>query len=125
MKGMMMTRRALVVLAMASAACAGASKSAADRPNRAVIVDSEMPAGGTETVFDVVQRLRPEYLRQRPQGGSTVLSVFTQGQLLGDATELKRIPVSSVKEIRYYNIEQAKNKFGMQYSGGVIELTYR
>lgn len=124
MKGMM-TRRALMAVMVASAACAGSAQPASDRPNRAVIVDSELPEGGTETVFDVVQRLRPEYLRQRPQGGSSVLAVFTHGQLLGDAGELKRIPVSSVKEVRYYTIEQAKNKFGMQYSGGVIELTYR
>jgi hypothetical protein len=90
-----------------------------------VITNSELPEAGTETVFDVIQRLRPEYLRQRPQGGQSVLAVFTNGQLLGDAAELKRIPVASVKEIKHYSIEQAKNKFGMQYTGGVIELVYR
>jgi hypothetical protein len=111
---------------LAAAACASPkSAQPTDRPNRSVITNSELPEGGTESVYDAVQRLRPEFLRQRPQGGSSVLSVFTNGQLLGEISELKRIPVSSVKEIRYYNIEQAKNRFGMQYSGGVIELLYR
>lgn len=124
MQGRLSTRL-LAAVAIAAAACAGASQSGSDHPSRAVIADAELPPGGTETVYDVVTRLRPEFLRQRPQGGSQVLVVFSNSQLLGDVSELRRIPVSQVREVRYYNIEQAKNKFGMQYSGGAIEVTYR
>jgi ABC-type phosphate transport system substrate-binding protein len=117
----------VAVAIAAGVACAGAGSgpSNGDRPNRAVITADELPAAGTETVFDVIQRLRPEYLRQRPQGGATVLSVFASGQLVGDVAELKRIPATSIMRIQHYSIEQAKNKFGMQYSGGGIEITYR
>jgi hypothetical protein len=118
---------AAVIASAVAAACAGnsGSGSAVERPNRAIIAQSEMPTSGTESVYDVIQRLRPEYLRQRPQGGSSILAVFAQGQKMGDVSELKRIPASSVTLIQHYSIEQAKNKFGMQYSGGAIELTYR
>ena len=129
-------RRAVAgaVLSIGFVACAHPSSTAApsDRPNRSVITEAELPQTGAETVYDVIQRMRPEYFRQRPSqsnnngaASQSAVAVFANGQLLGSASDLRRIPASSVKSIRHYSIEEGKQRFGMQYGGGIIELTYR
>lgn len=47
------------------------------------------------------------------------------GQRAGELSDLRQIAATPVKSIRYYNIEQAKRKFGMQYAGGAIEIEYK
>lgn len=137
-----MRRLPLLVAALAFgaalASCAAhtpaASESPSSRSNRAVIEAAELPTRGTETVYEVIQRLRPEYLRVRPAqtnagGGASqqgaAATIFANGQMLGDVAELRRIPASTVVRVRHYGIEEGKQKFGMQYGGGIIELTYR
>lgn len=103
------------------------------RTNRAVITEAEIPATGSESALDMIQRLRPEYLRPKPSqtysNGSASTAppptVFLNGQRLGELADLRQIAAQSLSGVRYYNIEEAKRKFGMQYGGGVIEITYR
>ena len=132
------TSRFLPVLVTAVlVACASGGVSSASSPrmsDRSVISQADLAAAGAESAYDVIQRLRPEYLRVKPaQQGSLSTGVgdapppalVSRGQRVGELADLRRIPAASLSEIRYYNIEQAKIKFGMQYPGGVIELTYK
>jgi hypothetical protein len=101
--------------------------------NRAVITNAEIPTTGTESALDMIQRLRPEYLRAKPSQtftGATSTnapppSVFFNGQRIGELADLRQIPAPSLSMVRYYSIEEGKRKFGMQYGGGVIEIQYR
>jgi len=122
---------ASIVLAV-TAACAAAAPPGTTSTNRAVITDAEIPTTGTESAYDMIQRLRPEYLRVKPTqsytAGNTAApppSVFLNGQRIGELADLRQIPAPSLSGVRYYSIEEGKRKFGMQYGGGVIEISYR
>ena len=135
-------RHSLVVLAAVSAisACASSGASSAEAStssSRFVITEAELPTSGTETAYDAIQRLRPEFLRVRPaqsynlqtnggaSGPAPAPALIANGQRAGDLSDLRQIAATSLRTVRYYNIEQAKRKFGMQYDGGAIEIEYR
>ena len=134
-------RPALVALLLASAtACASGGASAAassTASNRSVISESELPTSGTETAYDAIMRLRPEFLRVRPaqkyslqegagaSGPAPAPALIVNGQRAGELSDLRQIAATSLRTVRYYTIEQAKRKFGMQYDGGAIEIEYR
>lgn len=126
-------RRSLATL-LATAACAtAASPTQSAAPNRSVITEAEIPSVGTESAFDLIQRLRPEYLRIKPAQGANGASgnnapppvIMVNGQRTGELSDLRSVPAQSLSFVRYYNIEEAKRKFGMQIGGGAIEITYR
>jgi len=128
----------VAVAALGACASGGASASApAGASSRYVITEAELPTSGTETAYDAIQRLRPEFLRARPaqsyslqeNGGATgpapAPALIVNGQRAGELADLRQIAATSLKTVRYYNIEQAKRKFGMQYNGGAIEIEYK
>lgn len=127
-------RRTLAALLLTAACASGASSSSSSPApgNRSFITEAEIPATGTETAFDLIQRIRPEYFRQKPSqtytGGQSVApppTVVENGQRFGFPEDLKSISASSLSMVRYYSIEEGKRKYGMQYGGGVIEITLR
>jgi hypothetical protein len=95
-----------------------------------VITEQDVEASRESNAYDVVQHLRPNFLRSR---GRTTLntntsdfpSVFVDGQLYGDLSALRNIIAPIIKEIRYYNGPNAVTRFGMQYGSGVIAVTTR
>jgi len=123
----------VVACASGGAANAGSSTSS----SRYVITESELPTSGTETAYDAIMRLRPEFLRTRPaqsyslqenggaSGPAPSPALIVNGQRAGELSDLRQIAATALKTVRYYNIEQAKRKFGMQYAGGAIEIEYK
>jgi hypothetical protein len=77
--------------------------------------------------FDLVQRLRPNYLRITGptswSGASQAAIVRLDDQDLGDFGALRQIQVSSVQEIRYYSASEATAKFGGRHGRPVIAVT--
>src|SRR4051812_1227186 len=76
---MIALRRSLSLLLLAAAsACAsggGSGGPGGSAPNRAVITDAEFAGAGSETTYEAIQRLRPEWLRPRAtSGGSSSLT---------------------------------------------------
>jgi hypothetical protein len=124
---------AALAIAATTACAAGGAGAGASPANRSIITDAEIPTTGTESAYELIQRLRPEYLRSKPTQtyvGATSNqapppSVFLNGQRIGELADLRQIAAPSLSMIRYYNIEEGKRKFGMQYGGGVIEIKYR
>jgi hypothetical protein len=119
---------------VAAAACASPpSPEAAQPTSRTMITDAEIPTTGTESAYDLIQRIRPEYLRARPtqtymgakSNEAPPPALVFNGQRLGDVGDLRQVPAPSLSYVRYYSIEEGKRKFGMQYGGGVIEIRYR
>jgi hypothetical protein len=119
---------------VAAAACASPPAPEAAQPtNRTMITDAEIPTTGTESAYDLIQRIRPEYLRPRPtqtymgakSNEAPPPALVFNGQRLGDVGDLRQVPAPSLSYVRYYSIEEGKRKFGMQYGGGVIEIRYR
>jgi hypothetical protein len=68
--------------------------------------------------FDLIQQLRPQYLRRR--GASQAPAVFLDNIPRGGVDALRQIPALDVAEIRYLDSRAATQQFGTGYSGGII-----
>jgi hypothetical protein len=79
----------------------------------------ELRQANGSNAFDVVERLRPLFLRTR---GLHAPTVFVDHIRRGGVHELRLIPATSIAEIRYFDGRTATQRFGTGYTGGVIYL---
>ena len=117
---------AILIFAVVSCAHPGAATGS----NRKVITEEEILSTNATTAYDVIARLRAEYLRNRGPTSLVLASraqavVFLNEQLYGSIDTLKELRSSDLVEIRFYDGPDAITKFGSQYSGGVIQLVTR
>jgi hypothetical protein len=96
-----------------------------------LITEEEVEASRAPTAFEVIQKLRANFLSYR---GETSLSrsrsqpyptVYLDGQEYGPVSTLRNIPASQVSTIRLYRSWEATTKFGTGNMGGVIAITTR
>lgn len=125
-----MTRRSLLVLATAMAACS--SNPSGDTPSRQrdLITAEEIAAINVATAFDVVRQLRPEFLRSRGtmslrETGGEYAVVYMNGMRMGGPEQLHQIRASDVETIRYISATDATTRWGTGHTGGVIEVTVK
>lgn len=109
----------LLVLAACSSAPAGSSR------DRDRITVTEIEATNVASAYDVVQALRPEFLRSR--GVSSVRSgspetaiVYVDGVRAGGLGELRRVPREQLEEISYMSGSDATTMYGTGHGGGAI-----
>ena len=88
--------------------------------SREVLSADELRTASGANALEVVQRLRPEFLRSR--GPLHAPKVFVDHMPIGGVSELRTIPVGGIREIRYLNARVATQEFGTGYSGGVIHV---
>lgn len=77
------------------------------------------------TAYDLVQRLRPNFLRGRgpTSFGSNAIPVprvVVDGTPRGQLDLLKQIPAMTIREVRYLKATDASIQFGTGYDGGAI-----
>ena len=116
---------AFVGLTLLAASCAsgGGSGESGPRRNRNVITSEEFTQiAEVGTVFEAIQRLRPNWLRGR--GGSSA-KVFVDGVQMGDTGVLRNYRVDVIRECRFITSTDATLRFGTGYGGGVIEVITR
>ena len=111
-----------------AASSASAPTSQTVRRDPKVITRAEVEqATWATTAFDLVQRLRPGFLRVKgatnPSGAPQTPLVRLNNQELGDHGALRSILVGSVQEIRYYTASEATAKFGTRSGRPTIEVT--
>jgi hypothetical protein len=133
MRGMTTRSAVLVTVLLASAACAGRSPGVSR--DRKVITAEEIATVQVTTAYDVVTRLRGEFLRSRGTVTRTTgTRTATQAQpsitVFVDEVEqgpiertLHLIPAAEVHEIRLYRAADAATKYGSRHNGGVIAVT--
>jgi hypothetical protein len=123
--------RSLLVLlaALVIASCASSGQGGSSR-NRDVITMDEMANVQVSNAFELIQRLRPEFLRSRgsqsmrsPQGLTPV--VYVDGVRQGDTSMLQRLPKESIQEIRYLNGRDATTQYGTDHGGGALLVRTR
>ena len=112
---------ATVVLACAPPATARSGRDAN------VITKEEIASVQVANLYDVVTRLRPNFLANR--GQSTLRGadngyprVYLDRSPLGDIQALKTLSPNGIREIRYYNGAEASSKFGLDNTSGAIEV---
>ena len=124
-----MTGRPFFVLTLAAALGCASSGTAGTTVRREpnLITEQEIAASNESNVFDVVNRLRPMFLKTRGRstinaGGSEYASVFLDGQYFGELGSLRNIVASQIHEIRYLNGPDAVSKYGMRYGSGAVDV---
>ncbi len=80
------------------------------------------------TAYDVIQYLRPQFLRQRgttsgTASGPAMPVVYVNGMRYGGVRSLKNIFTEQVLEIRYLSPSDATTRFGIGHTGGAILVT--
>jgi hypothetical protein len=118
----------LGLFAFASSNPAGAQEEKKNYP-RNVITREEIQdrAPDAKTAFDVIQRLRPQFLRTRPTGSvqsqATVpIKVYVDGSARAGVLALREVLSLSVVEIVYLNGNDATMEFGREHENGAIKV---
>jgi hypothetical protein len=104
----------------------GATPSAAVG-SRYVVTEAELASVGDRSAYEALQQLRPTFLRSRdPQTSSnpdpTPVAVFVNGGRTEGLDALRSIRASTVKEMRFYEPQDANTRFGTGHNGGAIEV---
>jgi outer membrane cobalamin receptor len=126
-----MLRARWITLALAlSVGCHHQAPASRAPASNNVITQEEIDAAEASNVYDVVARLRGNYLNDR--GRVSLRSnthsravVFLNDQEYGIPETMRNIPPGRVAEIRYFPGTDALVRFGAQYGGGVIQLISR
>ena len=133
---MYFSRRVLVAAIVALTACAsGGGVATAAKQNPNVISMEEIIESSASNAYEVIQRLRPNFLRTRgavhgtPGAANAVemvdLVVYLNENRLGGSDQLRQIATGDIKEIRYFNSSEATTKWGTGHSAGAIQVVSR
>lgn len=122
-------RQLFAAAALALAGCVHrAPLVATSDPN--VLTEQEIRDARAASIYDVIARLRPGYLRDRgpisiSSSDRDVATVFLNAQEYGPIDILRNVPASDIAEVRYFSGIDAVTKFGRWYGTGVIQLISR
>lgn len=124
---------AMIAWAAACASGGGGAPAATQNPN--VISSEEITASSASNAYEVIQRLRPSFLRTRgavhgtPNGANAMemvdLVVYLNDNRLGGSDQLRQISTTDIREIRYFNSSEATTKWGTGHSAGAIQIVSR
>jgi hypothetical protein len=124
----MRTFSAVAMALVLAAACASGPRVVGGPRDR--ITQAEIEQVNVSTAMEVVERLRPEFLRGR--GRISVSSpesqypvIYVNGMRAGPLEALRSISAVDVQEIRYISAADATTRWGTGHSGGVIEVRIR
>lgn len=103
----------------ATRAVAGAS--------RYLVTEDELANLGDRSAYEALQQLRPSFLHSRDTQTSShpflvPIHVFVDGGRTEGLEALKSIRASTVKEMRFYEPQDANTKFGTGHNGGLIAV---
>lgn len=122
-----------------------ASLRQARRGDQEIISQEEVDAASASNVFELVQRLHPEWLRERGQQsfsegdkvqgglnegtsvtpGLPTILVYQDNARMGGVEALRTIPIADVGTVQFLNAAQATYRFGIGHAHGVILITTR
>lgn len=116
----------LLALLLFTAACgssAGEESGPAPRRSPSVISSEELARTTWNNAYDIVQNLRPNWLRRRAGlGASNELLVYMDETRLGGVSVLRNIEKPSIQELRYVDPNAATNRWGLGHSAGAIQI---
>jgi hypothetical protein len=122
--------RVLVLFIVACVIGCASSGASSTRTSSSVITQQELREAGSGTAYDVIRRLRPNFLVSRgemtlgnAQNSSPYPNVYLDGLMYGDINSLKNIDSQQMVEVRMYQSWEAQSKFGLGNNNGVIAIT--
>ena len=113
--------------AVIACASAGAGGTTVDANNPNIITGDQISASAQTNAYDVVSRLRPNFLKSRGRTtvyarGSDYPTVYLDGQSYGDLSSLRNIAAAQISSIHFIRGTDAVTTYGMQYGAGVIDI---
>jgi hypothetical protein len=130
--------RTLIVLGLCSFACAqpastGNNPGATAAPHdRSVLFGDELRNAPDQYLYDVIQRLRPEWLRTHgatsvnaAMNGNTnpdPIRVYVGTVRIGGPEVLARLPITNADSLKFFTAGQAQARFGPGNTNGVIQV---
>jgi hypothetical protein len=114
----------------------------AGRINPALISTTEIARSGGSNALEIVQSLRPQWLRSRGQTTlrtgtvsvrgeefeamvSVPLVVYVDGNRVGGSDALRGISSSQLREIRYLDPREAVQRWGTDHGNGAVMVMLR
>ena len=94
-----------------------------------VITEDEIAASHASNAFEVIHKLRANFLTDHGQTGfkrttaNTYPTVYLDEQEFGPISTLSTIPAGQIAMIRLYRVSEANAKYGARYPTGVIAIT--
>jgi len=138
MTGSRLRRIAFLALSVATLGCARSIVTNTSTPpvpenrDRSVLTTDELRTNHDQYLYDIVQRLRPEWLRTR--GASSIsggvmgspdadqVQVYVGQVRLGGPGVLERLETSAATSLKYYTPAQAQQAFGPGHPNGAIQV---
>jgi hypothetical protein len=147
-----LARRLAAVAGMAVLTACASSGATSSTPggDRYTITAAELANAGADNLYQAIEKLRPDFFRQRgntmaagasvssssrgngppPEassttanavaGGALPLKVYQNDTMLMGTEDLRQIPLASVLEVKFVPGPQAGVRYGTNHSGGVI-----
>lgn len=124
-----MRRIAIVVAALLTVgACAGRKSGRAAPQDRNLITADEIARSNASNAYEIVERLRPAFLRTR--GAESLQNptpptpiIYLDGMRYGTLQTLASVPAIGIVSIQYLNAIDATQRFGFGNEGGAILIT--
>jgi hypothetical protein len=118
-----------LTIIVALAACASTGTTAGPRHQSDLITPAEIASSGTTNAWDLINRLRPNWLRQPNVGSigggahSQVIAVYINGHRFGDISSLQTVSASGIRSVQWLDAARAPtvlNDIGSDPIAGAI-----
>lgn len=120
---------AVIITLSLAAGCSGRVPPA-ERRDRNLITTAEIAGSELRDAYEIVQALRPEFLRTR--GSASIRApdpiepvVYIDGVRSGNPETLRRVSRDALREIQYIDSREATTRFGTGHRGGAILVVTR
>ena len=126
----MMKRALLATSALLLAACASGGSPGEATRDRNLITAEEIATVPITTAWELVSRLRPEWLRNRGPASMRASApeypvVYIDEVSSGGLEALQRISSIAIAEVRFISARDAATRFGLNHGGGAIMVKTR
>ena len=125
----MVARWVVVLPLFVAVACSHPQLGPGEIYNSQVITEDEIVASHASNAFEVIHKLRANFLTNRGQTGinrtsaNTYPTVYLDDQEFGPISTLSSIPAAQIAMIRLYRVSEANAKYGTHSLTGVIAIT--
>ena len=116
------SRVAVLLLLVLAGACASSTGGGPRRDSNLITAEDFATFVGADA-YEVVQRLRPAWLRARSAADPPV--VFVDGIRMGGVDFLRTLQTTQFREIRHRSGPEATTLYGTGVGGGTIEVRTR
>jgi len=98
--------------------------------DRNIITQTEIAQLPSSSLYDLIQKVRPEFLRSRGTSSFSTPNteypvVFVDGRQYGDIASLRTLVSAQISQVRFYDAMSAQAKFGVIKASGVIDVTVK